>query len=226
MILIINSALKEAHSLSDMFYYMGVLSYAATPSEALSEISVIYRAVILMSPDTLPDKEEYVAMLRKYANIPIFAMTEEADREDKMIFDGIIGRFAYSASIIDFLNEYTEKNGLNNVGDYKLAGIDASATLCSPKYFGKAICFTKTETMILRALIITYPRHLDTGEILKYAFKPSRSPMLSNVRTHISIMNRKHRDIIGRNIISFSAGEGYRITAPDFSDTPVTATAN
>ena len=39
MLLIIDSMKRNAQAISDIFYYMGVLSYAATPCEALSEIS-------------------------------------------------------------------------------------------------------------------------------------------------------------------------------------------
>ena len=75
MILIINKSKKNARALSDMFYFMGVLSLGVTPKEALSEISPIYKAVIIENPDMLADKEDFVSRLRSYANIPIFAIT-------------------------------------------------------------------------------------------------------------------------------------------------------
>lgn len=218
MILIINKPLKDARNLSDMFYYMGVLAYAATPSDALSEISGIYRAVIIMNPNTLADKRDYVARLRSYVSIPIFALSDTDSSEDKIIFDGVMRRGAYASTILSFIDEYSDRLGITSPGTYKLAGINASVNLYTPMYFNKALPFTKTETMILKTLIITYPRPLEAKEILKYAFKPSRTPELSNIRTHISVMNKKYREIIGRNIISLATGEGYRILTPEFAE--------
>ena len=64
MILIINKSKKEARGLSDMFYYMGLPAQGVTPSEALSEVSPVYRAIIVMNPHGLGDVADYVRRLR------------------------------------------------------------------------------------------------------------------------------------------------------------------
>ncbi len=222
MILIINKSKKEARGLSDMFYYMGILAYGVTPTEALSEVSPIYRAIILMSPDNLPDKDDYVARLRSYSQIPIFAMTASHDNHDVILFDGILKKGTYAAYIYKFICDYSYKYGTKLPGSYHLSGINASCDNNAPLYFFKALPFTKTETMILRTLIRTYPRPTSAKEILKYAFRPSKIPDISNIRTHVSIMNKKFREATGRNIITYEIGEGYRVLTPEIIDSLIT----
>lgn len=222
MILIINKSRREARGLSDMFYYMGILAYGATPTEALSEISPIYRAIIIMNPDSLPDKEDYVSRLRSYACIPVFAISTHQDSNDAILFDGIIKKGMYSSNIYKYISEYSNLHGTKLAGNYQLAGINASCDLNVPAYFFKALPFTKTETMILRTLIRTYPQPTSAKEILKYAFRPAKAPDISNIRTHISIMNKKFREATGRNIITFEVSAGYRVLTPEIIDSLIT----
>jgi hypothetical protein len=53
------------------------------------------------------------------------------------------------------------------------------------------------------------------SEILKYAFRQSRLPDISNVRTHVSVINKKFRAMRGENLIGFEEGRGYVILTPD-----------
>ena len=223
MILIINKSKKDARSLAEIFHIMGVLAYAATPAEALSEISLQYSAVIVMTPALLPAKEEYAARLRSYAHVPIFAYCDTEEIEDKIIFDGVIKSSAYATSILSVISEYNAENGVKAPGIYRLAGIDASMALKTPLYFGKPLPLTKTEAMILKTLIATYPRPSGAKEILKYAFKQNKIPETSNIRTHISVINKKFREIADRNLIVLTVGEGYVVLTPelmsDFKET-------
>ena len=75
MVLIINTSKKQAQSVSDIFYYMGIISCFATPKEAFSEISDLYRAVIVLNPESFPDIEDFVTKIKSYASsVPIFAI--------------------------------------------------------------------------------------------------------------------------------------------------------
>ena len=215
MILIINKSKKDARSLAEIFHIMGVLAYAATPGEALSEISLQYSAVIVMNPSLLPAKEEYAARLRSYAHIPIFAYCDTEKPEDKITFDGVIKSSSYATSILSVISEYNYENGVKAPGIYRLAGIDASMTLKTPLYFGKPLPLTKTEAMILKTLIVTYPRPTSAKEVLKYAFKQNKTPEASNIRTHISVINKKFRAVAERNLIALTVGEGYVILTPE-----------
>ena len=74
MVLIIDKSRKTSNSLKDAFYYMGVIATVKTPSEALAEISIGYRAIIINGPEKLPDKCDYMRRLRSYlSDVPVFA---------------------------------------------------------------------------------------------------------------------------------------------------------
>ena len=215
MLLIINKSKKDARSLAEMLHIMGVIAHATSPSEALSEISLDYSAALVMNPSLLPAMEEYVQRLRSYANIPIFAYSDTDFEGGKFIFDGVIKSNSYASSVLSIISEYNTENQIKAPGIYRLAGIDASMMLKAPLYFGKPIPLTKTEAMILKTLIVTYPRPTSAKEILKYAFKQSKTPEASNIRTHISVINKKFREIADRNLIALSGKTGYVIMTPE-----------
>ena len=214
MILIINRTKRDAVSLAEMFYLMGVLAHGVTPSEALSEISLQYKVALIMSPESLPDKADFTARLRSYANIPIIAMTDTPDTRDSHIFNLIIKRSTYASKILEHIRRFTEDIGIQPPGSYLLDGIKAYAASKTPTFVHSEFPLTKTETMVLRTLIKTYPRRVSATEILKYAFRQSRIPDISNVRTHISIINKKFRKLRGENLIAFEEGRGYVILTP------------
>lgn len=214
MILIINRSKRDAIRLAEMFYLMGVLAHGATPSEALSEISIQYKIALIMSPSTLPDKCDYAARLRSYVTIPIAVMTDEPDERDARTFDLILKQSTYAARLIDAIRRFCEERDIAPPGTYRLDGIRACAESKVPTFLHSALPLTKTETMVLRTLIKAYPRPIGAAEILKYAFRQSRYPDVSNVRTHISLINRKYRELRGENLIAFLDGEGYVILTP------------
>jgi len=218
MILIINKSKKDAQRLSEMFYFMGIVSYAATPTDALGEISNIYSTVLVMNPNALADKEDFLLRLRSYANLPVFAISASPDATDSLIFDGVLNGNPYASKILSYVTEFCTMHDVKSPGTYKLAGIDASVNLRTPTYFNKALPFTKTELMILRTLIATYPRPIKAPIILKYAFKATKKPELANIRTHVSLMNKKFRNIADKNIISLTPSEGYRILTPEMAE--------
>ena len=214
MILIIDRYKKNSAPISEMFYYMGVLSKAISINETFSEISPVYRAIILISPERFPDIEDYLLKLREYnSSAPIFAMGNPG-KEYAHFFDDIFSRDAFGTTMISRILDYTGERDLPQPGDYRLAGIDISCDIYTATYFSRPLPFTKTEAMIVRYMIITYPRPLKAEEILKYSFRDSRTPEISNIRTHISIINKKFRKIAGRNLIQMLPGEGYRILTP------------
>ncbi len=216
MILIINRSKKEGRRLADSFYYMGVLSYAVTPSEAFSEISPLYRAAVIVNPETLPDERNFIKHLRSYvSNIPLYALSEQPNRECAAEYKKTLKPSTYSAVLYSNMCRQLDKRA---PGIYKLAGINASAQLCVTQYFYTVMPLTKTENMILRTLIKAYPARIDAKSILKYAFKTSSVPEPSNIRTHISVMNKKFREYTGRNLISSEAGVGYKIITPELEE--------
>ena len=220
MILIIDKQKKIATSLSDAFFNMGILARGCTPNEALSEISEIYRAAVITSPNSLADIRDFTERMRRYASgVPLFAVaTEEEKQEYSPLFASVFIKGSYASRIAEGVIKYTEENGLPTPARYTLAGIDASADLSTPTYFWTALPFTKTETMILRFLIRSYPNPISADKILEYAYRPSRVPDIANIRTHISVMNKKFRMITGRNIIEPVFNAGYRLITPEFAE--------
>ncbi len=222
MILIIDKSKKTANDIANMLYYMGVIAVAKTPKDALSEISTAYRAVIISNPNALADKSDYTARLRTYVpNVPVFALSDSVDDYDRAIYEKIFPTTVYGARLLTAICDYTEESRLKTPGIYRLAGIDASRIISCPLYLGHPLPFTKTESMILRVLIRTYPVPIKPKKILDYAFRESRAPDVSNVRTHISVMNKKFREISGRNLIQMSVGEGYRILTPEILESKI-----
>lgn len=217
MLLIINSSKKLARSVSDTFYYMGILSYGATPSEALSEISTLYRAVLIVSPEELPDAMDYVTRLKSYnSDIPIFAVCNQ-DYSVKYldIFDRIFTKTVYTPALSQKIVEYANQNQYVKIGDYRLAGINASWDHLGVSCFARKLKLTKTETMILRFLIRSYPLPVNAQSILKYAFRPGRTPEAASIRTHVSVINKKHAALFDRKLITLMQHEGYIIYTPE-----------
>lgn len=212
MILVIDKSEKGANAVADMFRYMGILANALTPPHALSEISTVYSAALIVNPTALPDCDDYIDRLASYAGtVPIFALVEKGSapsfkRNIKVFHSG-----SYAARIVSEISEYCVARGLRIIGDYRLSGIDASVENRYVSYFGKKISLTRTEAMIVRALIRTYPTPTPPAKLLEYVFKASKRPDVSNIRTHISMINKKFREVTGENIIASKAGEGYSI---------------
>ncbi len=213
MILVIDESKKAALNLAGAFSYMGFLSVGVTPSEATDELSALYRAVVVTSAPRITSLSELVYKLRELSAAPIFSVTDKPGTEMSALFDDEIERGAYAAVIAERIIEYCDAHDAPIPGHYTAAGIDVSADLDGATYFWQPIPFTKTECMILRYLIRTYPMPASAQKILKYAYRPSRRPDAANIRTHISIMNKKFKGVTGMPLIEAEFGEGYYISA-------------
>ena len=134
---------------------MSILSYGTTPHEALSEVSNLYRAVLIINPENFPDINDYVGRIKAYkSDIPIFAITEkEAPSNYPDIFDGCFVKPGFTPALAEKIIDYAKDNGLAKIGDYYLAGFDASSHTVGVYFFYTKLSLTKTEAMILRYLI-------------------------------------------------------------------------
>ena len=120
MILIIDKNKSDARRLSEMFHYMGVISYGTTPNEALSEISTLYKAVIVVNPELLPDKNDYLFRLRSYnSEALIFAISEHSADDDLFLFNYIFKRGTFTAEIYDCISKASREAGITPPGTYK-----------------------------------------------------------------------------------------------------------
>ena len=215
MILVINKNRREAQNCADIFYYMGILSSGVCPEEAFSEICLKYRAALVMFPELMIDTGDYVKRLRKYAGkIPIFALTADKRGMNANLFDGVYDFNILSSTLLKKITEYCRQSALPYVGSYRAGGIDASADTENVYFGGSEIILTKTEKMILRYLIRSYPTPSMPTDIIAHAFRKSRAPLATSVRTHISQMNKKFRDGCGFAPIQSVENKGYILASP------------
>ena len=218
MLLIISQSKKTAKSIAEAFHFMSILSYGTTPHEALSEISDIYRAVLIINPDVFPDIIDYVNRIKSYNSaLPVFCVLDKKPEPYYYdVFDGCFNKSSFTPSLAEKIINYANENNRLKIGEYYLAGFDASNHTVGVYYFYTKIPLTKTEAMILRYLIRSYPLPQKAENILKYAFRPSRAPESSSIRTHISLMNKKFEKTIGRKMLSLEPGRGYIILTPEY----------
>lgn len=217
MILLVNRSRKDGRALADAFRYMGILARAETPSRATGEISTFYRLVIITDPHTLPDEREYVKLIRSYlSTVPIMALT---DRPlcDPSIYDVVAEKSSTAAKIYKSIREYFATSRKYPPGEYLLLGLDASASAGFVTNYSVVIPTTKTQSMILRALIRAYPISLSPKDILKYAFSESKLPDPTSIRTHICAINKKFEKRFERRLI-VSIDGGYTLLTPDLAD--------
>ena len=219
MLLVISQSKKLAKRIAETFHYMSILAYGATPAEALNEVSRLYRAALIIHPEDLPDVGDYVLRIRSYMkDLPIFALSAEPTLPyGEQLFDGIFKKQSMTPALASKIIEYSRLNSKESIGDYRLAGFDASCDVVGVNYFYQKVNLTKTEAMILRYLIRSYPIPQKSEDILKYAFKASRLPDKSSIRTHISIMNKKFVSHLGDKMIVSVSHDGYRILTPEFA---------
>ena len=218
MLLIICQNKKDAKSVADTFHYMSILAYAATPHEALSEISNIYRGTLIINPDAMPDVIDYVNRLKSYkSDLPIFALASNNTKPYYPdVFDACFAIPTFTPFIAESIIKYANENNRARIGEYFLAGFDASSNNVGVNYFYDKLALTKTEAMILRFMIRKYPVPVTCKEIVKYAFKQSRAPEPTSIRTHISLMNKKLKNAIGRKMLTFVPRRGYVIITPEY----------
>ena len=215
MILIIDTNKRRADSISDIFHYMGILSRAVTPKEAFAEISALYRAVIISDPSAFPDIKDFKEKLSAYSSAPLYSLSEiPEDDAQRDLFRMCFRESSYSSTIAASIAADLKAQGLPVIGTYRLAGIDVSCDVRATA-LDCALPFTKTELMILRYLIASYPTPQSAKKILKYAFKPGRAPDISGIRTHISVMNKKFRQLMNKTLIISLPEKGYVVATPE-----------
>ena len=217
MILVLDRNKRNAEAVSEMLYYMGVLSYAADIAEGLTELSPLYRAVLIINPSSLPDAKSYVEKLKSYdSEVAVFSLTKNGEINDlPQLFEINFTEDTSYTDIVKGIAERLLSKNKRSVGSYMLAGIDASANKRCVSYFDSSFPLTRTETMILRFLIRSYPMPRSAKDILKYSFKAKRTPEPGGIRTHISCINRKFRALKERNLICSMSDEGYLIMTPE-----------
>ncbi len=227
MLLIVDNKSATGNSLALAFSYMGILAKHTKPASAHRELSSLYRAVLIKSPEELPDCGDFVKRLRLYSEgIPLFALSDNMSEGTKELFDAHFPLSATASAMAIGIIKASKLLGCAPIGEYKLAGIDASATLSETEYFFTRIKLTAKESMILRFLIRTYPMRVSAKDILKHAFSQTKMPEPSAVRTHIFAINKKFLKTLGKRLITSPDGDGYIIMTPELSEKNAFALVN
>ena len=214
MILIVAKNKRDADAFIQSFHFMGILAYYSSPSTALSEIGKGFHSALFVG-DELSEYEELVRAMRSYSlDCPIFALSKSEERR-YTFFDAEFFWSGYVSELACKIINYQKDRRLPVIGEYRVAGIDASCHKTNVLYYGREIHLTKTEAMILRYLIATYPIPQKASNILKYAFRPGRMPEITNIRTHICVINSKFNDEFSRTVISSEPRVGYTVLTPE-----------
>ena len=214
MLLIISKNKRDRDAFAETFYYMGILAYGVAPQAALGEIGRGFRAALFIG-DGLSEYEELVTAMRKYSlSCPVFALGEPDDAR-YAFFDSVLSWEGYVSELACQIISSQKERGFSALGEYRAGGIDASSNRTSIDYFGREIHLTKTEAMIFRYLISCYPVPQKAANILKYAFRSGRMPQITNIRTHISVINSKFSEAFSSPIIGSETGIGYTILTPE-----------
>ena len=216
MLLVISQNYRVAKSVANTFYYMSILSYATTPNESISEISSLYRSVLIIDPKTITDIREYVGKLRSYNNnIPIFALLETPTDEYKFVFEECYTPDILTPTLAKNMINYANNNQFEGIGHYSVGGFSTSCEDVKVRYFDRLLKLTRTEAMILRYLMRSYPTPKSACDILKYAYKSDTAPHITTIKTHISKMNNGFRAAFGINLLKFVANKGYVLATPE-----------
>ena len=199
MILVINDNLGLCESITEMFRIYGMPCYGTTIADAMKEPANLYSHLLIPEPYTSTDIEETVKNLRsKFPDSPIFKVgIPQADESN--IFDAIIfpkkGKCGIVLGIVNLVLDYLGSK------KYSIGNLKVSAEQTCIFYKEKTVNITKTESLILRCLILTFPSGCQKEDILKYCFRRGSYTEVSAIRTHICSINKKFQAAIGEKLI-------------------------
>ena len=215
MILVVSRKKSHSRELVNILEIVGIVSYPVTSGEVFSEISPMYRAVVVIEPDFLFDVRHFIDTIHSYVKgMPVYALYQDKIGEEGRYFTECFTGNIFSSSMVNAMAKYAKRENLPCPGDYRLAGINATVDLGEILYFGKKINLTKTEAKILRFLIRSYPTPRKAETIIKYLYKPTKSPEPSSIRTHVCKINSKFKELFGEGIICSPESAGYVIYTP------------
>ena len=209
MILVVDKSRKGANYITELMFYMGFIAHAVTPGEVANEFTPKYHAIIFSDPIGYGDYVSYVKGIKKYVgSTPIFAISD-TPLEDPEVFAEVFRNNVYSTTVVNGIISYSKAHGLQPIGEYEVGFINARAGLECAYYYSTKVLLTKSELKVVRFFLATYPAVMNARAIIRYIFPKLVFPDSTALRNHISSVNKKFRDIIGRNLIVNIPGEGY-----------------
>lgn len=203
MILIYGKNKNLCSSAREIFLGMGYICEVCDGGEVLPDAR--HHGVILLGRDEMYAGSEFVQKIRTGSpKIPIIAVREDLHT----VSDGVDAVFPCSLSVAYTAREMENiagKRGCRKIGEYAVGGLSAAVGE-AVIFRGEAVEMTKAEVGILRTLLAVYPSGLSAEEIAALAFRLGREPSASGVRTHISAINRRLREVAGESLLSSSDG--------------------
>ena len=191
----------RADTLREMLYFIGILSKKASSIKDIRiPLSAISAVILLDAP-----QDAELAKARRLFDGKIFRL---CDADDKI---PVLESGALASEMVSNVRDLEIASGTKPVGTYIIGELDASVWRDGVYFHNERISFTKTETMILRSLIALYPCAVGQGELLNLAFRESRAPDVSNIRTHICVMNKKLLAHAQKRLITSSAASEYSL---------------
>ena len=213
MILVIHTTNYKAQRLAESIKTRGFLAVGVAAKNALKELGPRYRAIIILEPT----KIEYMDTLVDGLNNSVFAIPLFTIGEPSLKIRAEL-KFSPDTSVKDIIKKIAAYLIFYNflpIGNYRAGGFDASVYTKDTMFLDEQIPLTKTERMILRYIIKSYPVPQPIKEILRVVFPHTKMPQPSNVRAHISNMNEKFCHYIGRQKIKFIKDDGYVLITPE-----------
>lgn len=216
MLLIVSDKKSRARDMAEVIRRLGIVCYPATAGEVFSEISPMYRAILVIEPSELADAKAFVQHVKQYnSRIPIYALVGNKNEDHRPYFDATYNASDKPCNLIEAIATNTFDKGLKFIGSYKLCGIDATVDLPAVTFFDNPLSLTKRQAMILRLLIRTYPNPVKPKYIVKHLYKPSLAPEETCIRAHICAINKHFSEFTDGNLIRPIGREGYVIYTPE-----------
>ena len=207
MLLILSDNKPTAETVCNMFYYLGILSFAESYGTVKAE-DIRQSSAVLMLRFDIPQALRFLSLMKETeSDKPLFACCD-TDILVNTIPDLKIHVFESEVSFPEIASRLIagERSCL---GKYEAAGVCADRKNACATVNGTPLRLTKTELMIVRYLCATYPLRQRAERIRSFCWRSARMPEIANVRTHISVINSKAKKALGRQLISCGIKCGY-----------------
>ena len=208
MILLIDCDGTTARAIAGFFRYYGIPTERLGAKEACEFSKGSYTCAILCGADH-SDRDGFIAKVHTaLGECPTFIIADRFSSAE--LSDGTYGRFVLADGSLPFrINDSLQKSGRRSLFYYEREGVclDCGGTL-SVK--GKAsIRLTKTEAMLMRLLIDTYPTPICAERAVGCVYPDEKRPEPSVIRTHVCAVNKRVEGLVGLPLIRSVPHEGY-----------------
>ncbi len=175
----------------NMLHLLGAICIEGDDNQPLPVSPSLLHAQIILSPEY--DIRQTIVKIRdRHPSAPLFTLLDKHPAApSRALVDKAFSSEVSIPHALFGIIEDCRHLGRTPPCSYEALGIRAHINTDGVYYLGRKISFTKTEAMLLRALLIAHPKPLYASALLSVALSPSRELDVANVRTHVSVMNKK-----------------------------------